>query len=71
MVKFCCEKGNYTFLFMENRVANTCEVFIRPTSCLAASLAEFDLFIHELYRFACLTQKFLSTCETALGDQQS
>ena len=32
-------------------MANTREVFIGPTSCLAASLVEFKLFINELYRF--------------------
>ena len=38
---------------MANRVANTRELvlFIRPTSCLGASLVEFELFIHELCRF--------------------
>ena len=37
---------------MANRVANSREVFIGPKSCfIAANLAEFELFIHELCRF--------------------
>ena len=51
MVKFC-RQGNYAFLFMENRVAKLAKYSFRPTSCLAASLAEFELCIHELCRFA-------------------
>ena len=37
---------------MENRVAKLVKYLFGPTSCLAASLAEFELFIHELCRFA-------------------
>ena len=37
---------------MENRVAKLVKYSFGPTSCLAASLAEFELFIHELCRFA-------------------
>ena len=37
---------------MENRVAKLAKYSFRPTSCLAASLAEFELCIHELCRFA-------------------
>ena len=33
---------------MENRVAKLVKYSFAPTSCLAASLAEFKLFIHEL-----------------------
>ena len=36
---------------MVSKVANTREVFIGPTSYLATSLAEIELFIHELCRF--------------------
>ena len=40
-----------TFLFMTNRAANTCEVFIGQTSCLAASLEKFELSIQQICRF--------------------
>ena len=44
---------HYTaFLFMGNRVAKLLKFSFGPTSCLAVSLAEFELFIHELCRFA-------------------
>ena len=36
---------------MENRVAKLVKYSFGPTSCLAASLAEFELFIHDLCRF--------------------
>ena len=49
---FAVRKGNYAFLFIENRVAKLVKYSFGPTSCLAASLAEFELFIHELCRFA-------------------
>ena len=42
MVKFSVRKGKYTFLFMANKVAKSIH---RPTSSLAGSLAEFELFI--------------------------
>ena len=45
-----------------SKVANTCEVFILPTSSLAASFAEFELFM-SFAGLLGLTQKFLSTCE--------
>ena len=41
-----------SFLFMANRVAKLVNSSFGPTSCLAASLTEFELFIHELCRFA-------------------
>ena len=37
---------------MENRIAKLVKYSFGLTSCLAASLAEFELFIHELSRFA-------------------
>ena len=37
---------------MENRVAKLVKYSFGPTSCLALSFAEFELFIHELCRFA-------------------
>ena len=35
-----------TFLFMENRVSKLVKYSFGPTSSLAASLAEFELFVH-------------------------
>ena len=51
---------------MENRVAKLVKYSFGPRSCLAASLAEFELLIHELCRFALPHAKIqsLSTCET-------
>ena len=40
---------------MANRVANTREVLIGPTSCLAASLAEFELLM-SFAGLVCLTK---------------
>ena len=37
---------------MENRIAKLVKYSFGPRSCLAASLAEFELFIHELCWFA-------------------
>ena len=37
---------------MENRVAKLVKYSFEPRSCLAASFAEFELFIHELCGFA-------------------
>ena len=53
---------NYTFLFMENRIAKLVKYSFRPTSCLAASLREFELFIHELCRFA-LPHSKIQSCQ--------
>ena len=47
---------------MENRVAKLMKYSFRPTSCLASSLAEFELFIHELCRFA-LPHAKIQSCE--------
>ena len=57
---FVVRKGNYTFLFMENRVAKLVKSSSGPRSCLAASLAE--LFIHELCRFA-LPHAKIQSCQ--------
>ena len=45
---------------MENRVAKLVKYSFRPRSCLAASLAEFELFIHELCRFTLPNAKIQS-----------
>ena len=47
---------------MENRVAKLVKYSFGPTSCLAASLAEFELFIHELCRFA-LPHAKIQSCQ--------
>ena len=44
-MKFCHQKRQLYTLFMANRVVNTREEFIGPTSGLAASLAKFDFFM--------------------------
>ena len=46
---------------MENRVAKLVKYSFGPTSCLAAGLVEFELFIHELCRFA-LPQAKIQSC---------
>ena len=45
---------------MENRVAKLVKYSFGPTSCLAAGLAEFKLFTHELCRFAFASAKIQS-----------
>ena len=49
---------------MENRVAKLVKYSLGPTSCFAASLAEFELFIHELCtcRFA-LPHAKIQSCQ--------
>ena len=47
---------------MENRVAKLVKYSFGPTSCLAASLAGFELFIHELCRFA-LSHAKIQSCQ--------
>ena len=44
---------------MENRVAKLVKYSFGPTSCLAASLTEFELFIHKVCtcRFAFASRK--------------
>ena len=46
---------------MENRVAKLVKYSFGPTSCLAAGLVEFELFIHELSRFP-LPQAKIQSC---------
>ena len=47
---------------MKNRVAKLVKYSFGPTSCLAASLAEFELFIHEICRFA-LPRAKIQSCQ--------
>ena len=47
---------------MENRVAKLLKYSFGPRSCLAAGLAEFELFIHELCRFA-LPHAKIQSCQ--------
>ena len=47
---------------MENRVAILVKYSSGPTSCLTASLAEYELFIHELCRFA-LPHAKIQSCQ--------
>ena len=53
---------------MENRVAKLVKYSFGPTSCLAAGLAEFELFIHELCRFA-LPHAKIQSCQHAKRSQ--
>ena len=47
---------------MENRVSKLVKYSFGPRSCLAASLAEFELFIQELCRFA-LPHAKIQSCQ--------
>ena len=53
---------------MENRVAKLVKYSFGPKSCLAASLAEFELFIHELCRFA-LPHAKIRSCQQVKQSQ--
>ena len=54
---------------MENRVAKLVKYSFGPRSCLAASLAQFELFIHELCRFA-LPHTKIQSCQHVKQSQQ-